>query len=413
MQDVKLTFNRVGNTTIYSGVALISLSILMLEIGLTRIFSVMFESHYVFLVISLAILGLGLGGIYVHMRMAKRSEQNADHIHRYMYLSSSLMGISILLMVIFIVKIPFFQNLYLTAFLSFIPFFFGGMFLSTVFRIYPEKSSYLYAADLVGASIGSILIVFLLRFGGINISLMVATIASLPACIFNRTVTIFKRAAFISISGSLFLLFIFNYSGAFLGAIPFAKGAYKEMDYFLDAPTMNADIVETRWSAFGRTDLITEKENPDEKLFFIDGTAGTAMYRFDGDLKSLDRSEFAHFSGYFPFEVLPEKEKEKVLIIGPGGGREVLISLLAGTKEITAVEVNKDLVDLMKKYSDFNGGIYDKFPGIKVIAEEGRNFIRSTKEKYDIIMLSIPVTKTSRSPEGFALTEIFFLQLNP
>lgn len=413
MQDLRLTFNRLGNTTIYSGVALISLSILMLEIGLTRIFSVMFESHYVFLIISLAILGLGLGGVYVHMRMAKKSEQNADHIHRYMYFSSGLMAISILLMAFFIVKIPFFQNIYRTAFLALIPFFFGGMFLSTVFRIYPEKSSYLYAADLMGASVGSILIVFLLRFGSINISLMVATIASLPACffIFNKSVTKFKRAAFILITGSLFLVFIFNYSSAFLGPIPFAKGAHKEMAHLLGHPAVEANVADSRWSAFGRTDLIEDEGNPDEKLFFIDGTAGTAMYRFDGNIKSLDRSEFTHFSGYFPFEVLPEKEKETVLIIGPGGGREVLISLLAGAKEITAVEVNKDLVDLMKKYSDFNGGIYNGFPGVKVIVEEGRNFIRSTKENYDIIMLSIPVTKTSRSPKGFALTENFLFTI--
>jgi spermidine synthase len=54
-------------------------------------------------------------------------------------------------------------------------------------------------------------------------------------------------------------------------------------------------------------------------------------------------------------------------------------SLVGGVKEITAVEVNKDLVDLMKKYSDFSRGIYDAFLKIKVIAEEGRNFIRSTK----------------------------------
>jgi len=132
MQNVKLTFNRYGNTAIYSGVALISLSILMLEIGLMRIFSVMFESHYAFLIISLAILGLGLGGVYVHMRMAKSSEQNIEHIHKYMHLSSGLMAVSILIMVIFTVNIPFFQNIYRTAFLAFIPFFLGGMFLSTV-----------------------------------------------------------------------------------------------------------------------------------------------------------------------------------------------------------------------------------------------------------------------------------------
>jgi spermidine synthase len=105
-------------------------------------------------------------------------------------------------------------------------------------------------------------------------------------------------------------------------------------------------LVASRWSAFGRTDLVRDEEDLNEMVFFIDGTAGTSMYRFDKDIGSLDKHEFHHFPGYFPLKLLPEKEKEKVLIIGAGGGREVLLSLLGGAKEITAVEVNKDLVDM-------------------------------------------------------------------
>jgi len=92
-------------------------------------------------------------------------------------------------------------------------------------------------------------------------------------------------------------------------------------------------------------------------VLFIDSTAGTGMYRFDGNPSHLDGSDLSIFPGYFPLKLMPAKEKEKVLIIGSGGGREVLISLLGGAKEITAVEVNRDLVNLMKNYADFNGGI--------------------------------------------------------
>jgi len=72
------------------------------------------------------------------------------------------------------------------------------------------------------------------------------------------------------------------------------------------------------------------------------------------------------------------------------------------------VEVNADLVDLVKRYSHFSGGIYNGFPGVKVFVEEGKNFIRRTNEKCDITILSIPGTKTKRSPEGFASQRIFF-----
>jgi hypothetical protein len=69
--------------------------------------------------------------------------------------------------------------------------------------------------------------------------------------------------------------------------------------------------------------------------------------------------------------------------------------------------VNKDLVDIVSEYAGYNGGIYTDLENVTVIVDEGRNFLKRQKGKYDIIMLSLPVTNTSRSPEGYALTENF------
>lgn len=409
MEPVTQPENWHGGKVFYFNVTLVSLAVMMLEIGLTRIFSVMFESHYVFLVLSLAVLGLGWGGIYVHKRVKIISTPDLKPLYNLLPISSGLMALSILIMTIFITKVSIFQHISLAALLAFVPFFFGGIFFAAAFLLFPDQSSKIYAADLIGASMGAVLIVMVLKLGGINVMLFVAVIASLPAalCIIKESLTKLKKRALLLLTGVLIAIFFLNYFSNFLGTIPLTKDAHKGMAHLLGNPTRKARVVESRWSAFGRTDLILDEEYPDEMVFFVDGTAGSSMYRFDGNPSSLEIPEFVDFTGYFPIKLLSEKEKEKVLIIGPGGGREVLISLLGGVKEITAVEVNQDLVDLMKKYSDFNGGIYNGFPGVKVVVEEGRNFIRATKEKYDIIMLSIPVTKTSRSPEGFALTENF------
>jgi spermidine synthase len=394
---------------IYFSVTLISISILMFEIGLIRFFSVMFDSHYAFLAISLAVLGMGAGGIYVHIRAGSASDPELGSIQNLLPLSAGLMSISTLGITIFIIKISIFHHIFFSTFLSFIPFFFGGIFLSAAFRLFPDRSSKIYAADLIGASIGALLIVIILKLGGINANLFIAAIASFPACFLSLQMYSYKktRAIFCFITGVLISSFLVNYFLGFLGGIPSAPGSHKEMALFLADPSRNFAVIETRWSAFGRTDLVADEKDPKEMVFFIDGTAGTVMYKFDKELNSLDSHRLIHFPGYFPFKLLSEEEKEKVLIIGSGGGREVLISLLGGAKEITAVEVNRDLVNIMKRYADFNGGIYNDYPGVKVVVEEGRNFIRATKEYYDIIMLSIPVTKTSRSPEGFALTENF------
>jgi hypothetical protein len=69
------------------------------------------------------------------------------------------------------------------------------------------------------------------------------------------------------------------------------------------------------------------------------------------------------------------------------------------------VEVNPDLVQIVKDYKDFNGAIYSGEPRVKVVVAEGRNFVRKTDARYDLIMLALPITKSSRSIEGFALTE--------
>jgi len=75
------------------------------------------------------------------------------------------------------------------------------------------------------------------------------------------------------------------------------------------------------------------------------------------------------------------------------------------------VEINADLVDLVRRHSVFNGGIYDGFPNVGVVVDEGRRFMRGQAEPHDLIFLSLPVTNTSRSLEGYALTENYLFTL--
>jgi predicted membrane-bound spermidine synthase len=394
-----------GNWALYLSVALISMSILLLEINLTRVFSVMFSYHYVFLLVSLAILGLGAGGIYVLKKGEKRADGKVNQ--KILAFSSGLMALSILGMTVLTIKVPFLRNVFSATALTFFPFFFGGIFLSGAFRLFTEKSTRIYAADLIGAGLGSLLVIPLLKLGGINVLLMSGFVGSLPPLLLMAKKPFGKgeKSASIILPAGLLVILLLNYSTVFMGKIPLGRGAHKEMYHLMTSPMTGAKVIDSRWSAFGRTDLVAYENNLTEMDLFLDGTAGAGMYQFNGNIKDLDRPELSHFSGYFPLELLSEREKEKVLVIGSGGGREVLLALLGGAKEITAVEVNGDLVDLVKEYSDFNGGIYSGFARVKVVVEEGRNFVRGAEGEYDIIMLAIPVTKTSRSPEGFALTE--------
>jgi len=63
------------------------------------------------------------------------------------------------------------------------------------------------------------------------------------------------------------------------------------------------------------------------------------------------------------------------------------------------------LIGIVKKYSCYNGGIYTNFKNVNVVTEEGRSFLRSTDKKFDLIILPLAIVKTSRSAEGYILTE--------
>ena len=400
-----------------AGIFLVSFSLLALEITLTRLLSVMLLYHYVFAVVSLALLGLGAGGIFVHL-FRPRVPGGHDRFGS-LALLAGLISLSIPLSVILMIQLGYVEslrdNILFYCLLLFIPFFLTGILLAEAFRMFPAISARVYGADLVGAAVGSLGVILLLdTIGGINTSFFLGLVAGIAALLFavkvlkrNTKRVIIPAASLLIVSALLGA----NLIGAYLPDIPVtAANPVKEIRHALYESASTGKITETRWSAFGRTDLVEFGDYPDLMKIYIDGTAGSPMYRFSGDFNTpsptIDSLK-ANFTGYFPFFFLSEEERNNALVIGPGGGRDILLALAGGVEQITAVEVNKDLVEIVRAYAWFNGGIYTDFENVDVIVDEGRNFLKRQKEKYDLIMLSLPVTQTSRSLEGYSLTENF------
>ena len=145
---------------LYLGVFLVTLSGLMLEIGLTRIFSATIWYHFAFVAISVALLGWGAGGFVLHVsraRIAFTRERAA--------LLTLLYGLSIPLALWLIVRLPFHpERLPFYFAVSLVPFLLAGMALSMLFAIEKRNAGRLYFADLVGASMGSLLVSGRIRF---------------------------------------------------------------------------------------------------------------------------------------------------------------------------------------------------------------------------------------------------------
>ncbi|KAA3616817.1 MAG: hypothetical protein D8M58_17595 [Calditrichaeota bacterium] len=387
--------------------ALISMSMIIFELVLTRIFSVMLSYHYVFLILSVAMFGLGMGGFLLD-RWKLISPKTSYETH------AMLSAIMIGLVTLIIIKVPLFEIKFLQGsivwiyvLLASLPFFFLGMTLAGIFKNFAQKSSLIYGFDLLGAATGIVIIIPIIKFmGAVNTALISTVIAGLSSIVLAFTGKEIKRYVLYSvfillaIAGSL-ILFDKN------AEVPVTQDINKDMNRMLNNVNEQAEIVESRWSAFGRTDLVKSKSLPDQMILYVDGAAGTSMYNLQelqNDSIKLGHFRY-HFGGYFPFLFLEENEKDNALIIGSGGGRDVIVALLGDVNSVTAVEVNPDLVDIVKDYESFNGGLYSSLQNVSVVVNEGRNYIKNSAEKFDLIMMSLPITKSSRSIDGYALTE--------
>jgi spermidine synthase len=379
----------------------LSYAVLTFEVALTRIFSVMLSYHFVFAIVSASLLGLALGAMLLKRWLGALPPSAVR-------MSAVIFALLVAASVIAIISLPIMEiGFWLYLILAVLPFCAAGFAVSGLFQEFADRGPLLYGADLIGAAIGALTVVPLLdAFGGVNAVFFAASVASVGALLlgFSRVrLPVIAGAAFLVISVSFALL---AGSGTQI-SVPITNDTNKDMYQMLANPAFKAKIVESRWSSFGRTDVVKSELIPSELTLFVDGAAGSAMYNSAAVMNDPHEIEHLtlHYGEYFPFLFLKDDEKKNALIIGPGGGRDVVIALIGGVKSITAVEVNPDVVQIVKDYKDFNGSIYSGDPRVKVVVAEGRNFVRMTDARYDLIMFAIPVTRSSRSIEGYALTE--------
>lgn len=414
IEDSTLNKSTPAERTIFITVFLLSLCVLAYEVALTRLFSVVLRYHFVFMVVSIAVCGLGLGGLALY-QFANR-ERDARESLRFLARLSLAFSVSIALGLVFLLKVllQYHPTWYLvTGVVILIPFFFAGMFLACAFRLLAHESGRLYFADLAGAALASLLVIALLEFlGAINAvlavavlgcgcALMLALAARAPDGDSRRSpaADAFCSAAALAL---IVLALLVNGHGRFLD-IPIVRAGdavvTKPLFMELGNPASNARIIDTEWSAFARTDVVEERGRP-VRYIYTDGEVPTHMIRFDGDLAKVDR--LRKFIGYLPYLTGPKNE---VLCIGPGGGMDVLLGLLGGAKQIDGVEINPSIVRIVNRYGDYNGRIY-QYPNVNVVTDEGRSFLRRSVKRYDLIYLALTQTATAGNV-GLALMESY------
>ncbi len=390
-------------------ILVVSAVVICFEIISTRISSLIFVQNYAFIILSLAILGLGSGGIYSYYKIKPEedSTKGLQIFSKFIFLS----GISLIVFIVLEIILSI-TNPYIYFFFLFFPFFFAGIVYAEFFSNYASAGFRIYASDLIGAALGSVLSIYVFNlFNAANAVLFLALVLFISSINYLNVEKKKQTLLYLALISLAIVLTVFG-KRELLGKIPIGNFPEKDIYYTYDDPNIHPTIIENRWSINGRSDLVEYNNQNIVKDLFIDGAAGSQMYKFNGNIAHHDtllNKILLHHSTTIPFLFLTKEEKENMLVIGPGGGGEILTGILGGVQKITGVEVNPDFVEIVKKYSDFNGGIYTNFPNVKIEVAEGRHFIKSTRQHYNIIVLALPSTKQLQNIDGLASNENFLL----
>jgi hypothetical protein len=397
-----------NTSRVYVTLFFLSASILCFEIVSTRIASVIFVQDYAFITLSLALLGLGSGGVFSYYRI-----RAGDDPSKIIFRTLCALGVSLCLFITATIELSI-TNPFSFFVLVFLPFFAGGVIYAQIYRAYSTLSFRLYASDLSGAAVGSLGSLGVIGvFGAPNSIIVIALLVfSLSAFSLHPLATTRTRVSVYAILVVSFAVLIFNGRHEFLGMVPI--GDFPEKDFYHVYPdaAARARIIDSRWSIYGRSDLVQYSDQDMVRQLFVDGAAGSQVYRFNGNVRntrSVLQELLLRHTNAIPFLCLNRDEKRSMLVIGPGGGKEVLLGLFGEVDTVTGVEVNPDFVSIVNDHRAFDGGIYSDFPNVRMIVEEGRHYVKQSHGLFDLIVMALPSTAQMQNIEPFATSENYLL----
>jgi hypothetical protein len=403
----------------FPGILLCSLAVLMLEVLLTRVFSFTIWYHLAYLTISTALLGFGAAGAL----LASYPKLLEGDGRRLAGGSSAAAGLAILLAMallgprpldpanLFLDPASFFFGLLGYYVLVTLPFLLAGVAVATPLSTYPAQADRLYAADLAGAGLGCLAAVLALS------NLDGAGAVTVCAAIFVSAGAVYLPAGRLAtglVAAAAVLLVASPFSGRFL---EFQPAASKIMAQSLREP--GTRMLFTRWSPVNRVDLYkTAKANttfwagvgqsakfagpfPPGLSLQYDAHNGSSVYQITdaNSLRLLDDHLLRT-----PYLIHP---RSRVMVIGVGGGVDVMNALRRGASQVTGVELQPITVDLLDTMlREWTGGMFQR-PEVDLVAAEGRHYVRSHDAVYDQIQITMTDTFSAQTTGAYVLAESY------
>jgi MFS family permease len=401
---------------IYS-VALLSATALAYEVLLVRFLSIIQWHHYAYMIISLALLGYGASGTYLAIFQNKLLQN-----FRVSYIRNIvLFGLSSLLCFIVVQGSTFNpqellfdrkQWRILTAIylILAIPFFFAANAIGLALIQFRSQLSRIYAADLVGAAVGSLTIVLLLFVVFPTMALRLLAVSGIAAAVLAVwELELRTRRTSVLLFFLLTIPILIPLSWIQLNASP-----YKDLSQTLRIS--GTRIVEQQSSPLGLVSVVESSkiplrhapelslnattEPPPQVGLFIDGNGPSVITQVAEDKAGLDYLDF--MTSALPYHL---KQTEQVLVLGAGGGTAVLQGLQLGAKQIDAVELNPQVIELVReRYGRYAGNIY-KDKRVHVFNKEARAYLSANDKSYDLIQLPILDSFNASASGLFSLSE--------
>jgi hypothetical protein len=397
------------------GIFLLSFSVLLSELLLTRIFSVTMFYHLSFMVVSLAMLGFGASGLLVSLAPSRfppeRLEaQAAGAAALFAATSVAAVGICFRLPISLDASAANWARIGATYLVCAVPFLFGGLTVSLILAHRARQANRLYCFDLVGAALGCLALIPATNALGAPTAVLLAGVtAAIAGAVLAGAAAPRRRNLALAVAGALAVAMAVN-ARVHRYDVKFVKGAVQPRTLAL------------RWNSFSRVDVVgtpatlwtprppsfagySARLDPTFKIPEVwlryDADAATQITRFDGDLAKLPHLAYDVSSSAYQM-----RRYHDVLVIGPGGGRDILTALSLGSGPVTGVEINPITVELMRtRFRTFTGGLYAGYPGVEIVNDEGRSYLRRASKRYDLIEASLVDTWAASAAGAYALTE--------
>jgi len=402
---------------IAGGLALTAGATLLLEMSLTRIFSITMWYHYAFMAISIALFGLSFGAVLVYVKPVwfpreKTSERLAQLSLAYV--------VAILVCFWLHLQVPFTPtftfvgvgSVVLSFVLVAVPFLISGVIVCLSLTRFTENIGKIYAFDLAGAAAGSLLLPLLVRpLTGPGVVLCSSLLAALAALLYSSSSPgRWRRISAAAIAVTFFLVVQQPFAHLFeikwvknVWGLPNSERVVKKPDIEMwnehAVITVFSNVLDSAF-AWGMSPTYQPKKTPEQLMLTIDAAAGTVLTKFDGNFNDIthlkyDVTSMVHY-------MRPESD---VLVVGVGGGRDILTSLLYNPKSVTGIEINDQILELINRIKgDFTGHL-DLNPKVNFYHDEARSFIERSSNKWDVIQISLIDSWAATSAGAFVLTE--------